>query len=167
MTHWCFDVGVRIGELWEVAGYVCWMYTFLSGRQRFGRHRGIRHWSLNFSKTNTNKVHNLGMKVFFCGNLRIFIGDQEKKWATLPPRGELNFILTGSYDHPLWSLGINRKCVRIKPCGGNILKNVIYTTFWKHILYNSYVSFHQCLPISIRVTTVSDKVGTLLAVCSQ
>lgn len=31
LTHWCFDVGVRVRELWEVAGDVSRMCAFLSG----------------------------------------------------------------------------------------------------------------------------------------
>lgn len=35
------------------------------------------------------------------------------------------------------------------------------------IMYYSDIVVYQYLPISISATTVSDKVGTLLAVCSQ
>lgn len=31
LTHGCFDVGVRVRELWEVAGDVSRMCAFLSG----------------------------------------------------------------------------------------------------------------------------------------
>lgn len=146
-THRCFDISVRVRELWEVTRDVSWMCSLLPGRQRLGSHGGVRHWSFNSENPNTKSSRPRHEEIFQ------HIHTSKARRPAL--------LLTGSDDHPLWTLGVHRQGVSVKTCRDTHIQSS------PRCADNSHVGALQYIPISMSVTTVSDRVGTLLAVCSQ
>lgn len=145
MTHWCLDVGVRIREFWEMAGNVCRVHTFLSSNQRFGCHGRVCHRCWSFRNT-TKHVHSRVVNLrqsFLIQWIRFWV------WRHLDP--EWKFLLTGSYNHSLWSFGINWQSVRIKPCvDTNVWKNTVsINNCWENVRFLWFFStalthFNEC-----------------------
>lgn len=95
LTHGCFDVGVRVWELWEVAGNVGRMGALMSSCQCFRCDGGVGH--RGWTTTENRHSHRLLIQGFFRNQTRGREGH-----------------LTSSYHHPLWSLGVHGQRLSIK-----------------------------------------------------
>lgn len=118
-----------------MAGYVCWVNTFLSSNQCFGCHRRVCHRSCSFR----NKAKHVDSRVVNRRQSDLIQLIWFRVWQNWNPEGK--FLLTGSYDHSLGSFGINWQSVWIKPCvDANIRKNAVSLNRWQNVRFFRFFS---------------------------